>query len=63
MRVAAAACGRCCPSLRRQWLFIIEGLPSVLLGVAMWIWLPSHPLWDAWMLTPQQREVVHARVR
>ena len=26
-----------------QWLFILEGLPTVLLSAAMWIFLPDHP--------------------
>src|SRR5262249_51749761 len=26
-----------------QWLFILEGLPTVLLALAMWILLPDHP--------------------
>lgn len=45
-----------------QWLFIVEGIPSVLLGMATYWLLPSHPLWDAWMLTPAEREALHLRV-
>jgi MFS family permease len=26
-----------------QWLFILQGLPTVLLSLAMWIFLPDHP--------------------
>eukprot|EP00878_Enallax_costatus_P032050 GHUV01035143.1.p1 GENE.GHUV01035143.1~~GHUV01035143.1.p1 ORF type:complete len:433 (+),score=47.34 GHUV01035143.1:803-2101(+) len=44
-----------------QWLFIIEGVPSVILGISMMIWLPSEPL-TAWMLTPHQREMLHQTV-
>lgn len=54
----------CCAalSLCRQWLFIVEGIPSVILGMVTYWLLPSHPLWDAWMLTPQEREMLHLRV-
>jgi hypothetical protein len=34
----------------------------VLLGMVTYWLLPSHPLWDAWMLTPQEREMLHLRV-
>lgn len=45
-----------------QWLFIVEGIPSVILGMVTYWLLPSHPLWDAWMLTPAEREALHLRV-
>uniref|UniRef100_A0A383W9P8 Major facilitator superfamily (MFS) profile domain-containing protein n=1 Tax=Tetradesmus obliquus TaxID=3088 RepID=A0A383W9P8_TETOB len=44
-----------------QWLFIIEGIPSVILGVAMMVFVPSHPL-SAWMLTPRERKHLHLTV-
>jgi hypothetical protein len=44
-----------------QWLFIIEGVPSVAAGLAMLAWLPSHPL-SAAMLTKQEAEALHAQV-
>lgn len=44
-----------------QWLFIIEGVPSVAAGLAMLAWLPSHPL-SARMLTQQEAAAVHAAV-
>lgn len=50
------------PLFCRQWLFIVEGIPSVLLGMVTYWLLPSHPLWDAWMLTLQEREMLHLRV-
>lgn len=37
-----------------QWLFLIEGIPSVLLGVAVFLWLTDKPAEAAW-LTPAQR--------
>jgi hypothetical protein len=45
-----------------QWLFIIEGVPSVLLGAAMMLLLPSGPL-SAWMLTSKERQFLHHKVR
>lgn len=45
-----------------QYLFILEGVPSVLLGLAMLVWLPSTPL-SAWMLTHDERELLHRKVR
>jgi hypothetical protein len=44
-----------------QWLFIIEGVPSVLLGGAILTWLPSTPL-TAWMLSAEERELLHRKV-
>jgi hypothetical protein len=44
-----------------QWLFIVEGVPSVAAGLAMLAWLPSHPL-TAVMLTKQEAEALHAQV-
>jgi hypothetical protein len=44
-----------------QWLFIVEGVPSVAAGLAMLAWLPSHPLTAA-MLTRQEAEALHAQV-
>ena len=26
-----------------QWLFLMEGLPAILLGIVVWIYLPDHP--------------------
>lgn len=45
-----------------QWLFIIEGVPSVLLGVAIMLWLPNEPL-TAWMLHLEERQLLHDEVR
>ncbi|KAF8068182.1 abaQ [Scenedesmus sp. PABB004] len=44
-----------------EWLFIIEGIPSVLLGFAMMALVPSHPL-SAWMLSVEEREALHVTV-
>ncbi|KAI8468443.1 MAG: major facilitator superfamily domain-containing protein [Monoraphidium minutum] len=44
-----------------RWLFLLEGLPSILVGAAIFAFLPSEPL-AAWWLAPHQREVLHAAV-
>jgi ACS family tartrate transporter-like MFS transporter len=40
-----------------QWLFVIEGLPAVLLGVATWLWLPDSPRDVRWLSEPEQQRV------
>lgn len=37
-----------------QWLFILEGIPSILIGIAIWFYLPDYPQTAAW-LTPEER--------
>lgn len=37
-----------------QWLFILEGIPSVLVGIAVWFFLPNYPQTSSW-LTPEER--------
>lgn len=37
-----------------QWLFLLEGVPSVLLGVVVLLWLPDGPEKASW-LTPEER--------
>ncbi len=32
-----------------HWLFMLEGLPAVALGVAVFLWLPSRPAKAAWL--------------
>jgi hypothetical protein len=50
-------CCHCCVChISRQWLFILEGLPSVLLGVLLAIFLPESPLHSSW-ITAQQKEL------
>jgi MFS transporter, ACS family, tartrate transporter len=44
-----------------QWLFLAEGIPSLLLGVAVFVWLPDRPS-DAKWLTPEQRAVLTTRI-
>jgi ACS family tartrate transporter-like MFS transporter len=45
-----------------QWLFLLEGLPAVVLGCAVLAWLPDGPADAAW-LDPAEREWVAARLR
>ena len=40
-----------------QWLFLLEALPSLVLGVLAWFWLEDR-VKDAQWLTPEERELV-----
>ncbi|RZS85009.1 MFS transporter [Pigmentiphaga kullae] len=42
-----------------QWLFILEGLPSCVLGIVVLFALPDRPATAGW-LTPREREIVQA---
>ena len=44
-----------------QWLFVLEGLPSVVVGVLVFILLPNGPKTAKW-LTPQERDMVIQRI-
>ncbi|WIA31251.1 hypothetical protein OEZ86_001249 [Tetradesmus obliquus] len=44
-----------------QWLFLVEGVPSVLLGMCCWVWLPSSPLTAA-MLSREEGQLLHEKV-
>jgi MFS transporter, ACS family, tartrate transporter len=41
-----------------QWLFLLEGLPAVLLGVVTWIWLPDTPRQVRWLSAAEQEHVM-----
>ena len=45
-----------------QWLFIIEGLIGILVGVSGYYLLPNYPHNTSW-LTPEERQVAMARVQ
>jgi D-galactonate transporter len=45
-----------------QWLFLIEALPAVILGVAVWIYLTDHPHDAAWM-TPEEQSWLMQELR
>lgn len=44
-----------------RWLMIIEGLPSILIGLLVWALLPGHPLQASW-LPQEQQEALHTAV-
>ncbi|KAH7325632.1 major facilitator superfamily transporter [Stachybotrys elegans] len=44
-----------------QWLFILEGIPAILVGVMVWFWLPDYPQTASW-LTPEERAFAVARL-
>ncbi len=44
-----------------QTMFIVEGIPAVVLGVVVWRWLRDSPAQAEW-LTPREREVLTAAV-
>jgi D-galactonate transporter len=44
-----------------QWLFILEALPAVILGIVTYFYLTDRPA-DAHWLTPEQRKKVSARL-
>jgi len=44
-----------------QWMFIVQGLPSVLLGFATWYYLTERPAEAHW-LAPEQRTWLSARL-
>ncbi len=44
------------------WLFLLEGLPALVLGVAVFMWLPERPS-DARWLEPAERDWLVTRLR
>ena len=45
-----------------QWLFLLEGLPSVLVGVLVFVFLPNGPKQAEW-LTAQEQDMVVRRIQ
>ncbi|KAJ1978672.1 hypothetical protein H4R33_005922 [Dimargaris cristalligena] len=45
-----------------QWLFLLEGIPSVILGVLTWFVIPDGPLTAHRWLTPREREYAVKRL-
>ncbi len=41
-----------------QWLFLLEGLPSVLLGLAAFRYLSNNPAQAPWLTAPEKQRVV-----
>ncbi|USW57174.1 Putative major facilitator superfamily, MFS transporter superfamily [Septoria linicola] len=44
-----------------QWLFIWTGMPAVILGVAVWLWMPNYPQ-DCTFLDEEERAFAIARM-
>jgi len=44
-----------------QWLFLLEGIPSVVLAVTVLIWLPNGPEDARWM-SPDEKAVIRAQL-
>ena len=44
-----------------QWLFLVEGLPAILVGLAVLVFLPDSPEAAAW-LSPQEKAWIAARL-
>jgi ACS family tartrate transporter-like MFS transporter len=44
-----------------QWLFLLEGIPAIALGIAVIAWLPEGPAQARW-LEPREREWLSARL-
>lgn len=45
----------------QKWLFVLEGIPPVVLGVVMLWLLPSRPMnGNAWMLTPEEQQLLES---
>jgi ACS family tartrate transporter-like MFS transporter len=42
-----------------QWLFLIEGLPAVLLSVVFWLYLPAAPAEAAWLTEDERQWILH----
>jgi D-galactonate transporter len=45
-----------------QWLFLLEGIPSVIIGALVFVLLPNGPRSAKW-LTPQQQELIVQRMQ
>ncbi|MCE1246818.1 MAG: MFS transporter [Firmicutes bacterium] len=44
-----------------QWLFLLEGLPAIILGVIVFFWLPDRPEKAKW-LTKEEKKVIIDRI-
>jgi ACS family tartrate transporter-like MFS transporter len=41
-----------------QWMFIAEGLPSLLLGAIVYLWLPDGPATARWLMPEEKRAIL-----
>jgi ACS family tartrate transporter-like MFS transporter len=46
-----------------QWLFLVQGLPSVLVGFMVWRFLPEKPATAAWLTAPEKNWIQTALAR
>lgn len=44
-----------------QWLFLLEGIPAIIFGFAIWFYMPNYP-GDAAFLTPEERVIAVSRM-
>ncbi|KAK7181938.1 hypothetical protein DPSP01_009533 [Paraphaeosphaeria sporulosa] len=44
-----------------QWLFVLTGIPAVIFGVIVWVWMPDYPQ-DAKFFTEEERAFAVARM-
>jgi ACS family tartrate transporter-like MFS transporter len=42
-----------------QWLFLIEGLPAVLLSIVFWLYLPAGPAEAKWLAADERQWILH----
>lgn len=45
-----------------RWIMILEGIPTALLGIAIWFWLADTPQ-SAYYLLPEERALIDLRMR
>ncbi|PPJ49632.1 hypothetical protein CBER1_02173 [Cercospora berteroae] len=44
-----------------RWVFILEGIPAVLMGIVTWFTLPNYPEDSAWLSEEEKRAVIDTR--
>jgi ACS family tartrate transporter-like MFS transporter len=42
-----------------QWLFLVEGLPAVLLSIVFWLYLPAGPVEAKWLTGDERQWILH----
>ncbi|ORY02237.1 MFS general substrate transporter [Basidiobolus meristosporus CBS 931.73] len=45
-----------------QWIFILEGIPTVIIGIVVWFYLPDDPESSSW-LSESEKELAESRLR
>lgn len=46
-----------------RWVFILEGIPAVLMGLVTWFTLPNYPEDSAWLTEEEKRAVIDNRLK